>query len=86
MDGNALYAERFSSEEHAVLQAVRERTSDLYPGRAHMLSGAVQGQLLGMLVSMTGASRVLEVRVCVRVKEGEAGRGGGWGEVRETDR
>ena len=78
MDGNALYAERFSSEEHAVLQAVRERTSDLYPGRAHMLSGAVQGQLLGMLVSMIGASRVLEVCVCVRACERGGGREGGW--------
>jgi predicted O-methyltransferase YrrM len=61
MDENALYAERFSSAEHPVLTRVREQTLELLPGRAHMLSGVVQGQLLGMLASMVRARRVLDV-------------------------
>jgi predicted O-methyltransferase YrrM len=61
MDANALYAERFSSAEHPVLTRVREQTLELLPGRAHMLSGVVQGQLLGMLASMVRARRVLDV-------------------------
>ena len=61
MDANAVYAERFSTGEHEALAAVRERTRGALPERAHMLSGAVQGQLLGMLAALSNARRVLEV-------------------------
>mmetsp|Transcript_38166 Transcript_38166/g.56057 ORF Transcript_38166/g.56057 Transcript_38166/m.56057 type:complete len:349 (+) Transcript_38166:3-1049(+) len=61
MDASALYAERFTSAEHPSLKEVRERTAQQLPGRTHMLSGAVQGQLLGMLASLSGARDVLEL-------------------------
>lgn len=58
---HAMYAEQLSSPEPPHLAAVRARTAAALPGRAHMLSSAVQGEMLAMLVALGGARRVLEV-------------------------
>ncbi|GAB0490896.1 hypothetical protein MMPV_002136 [Pyropia vietnamensis] len=55
------YADAFTAAEDPAAVAVREVTDASAPGRAHMLSGRSQGALLAMLVSLTAASRVLEV-------------------------
>lgn len=58
---HAMYAEQLSSPEPPHLAEVRERTSAALPGRAHMLSSAVQGEMLAMLVALSSANRVLEI-------------------------
>ena len=55
------YLRRVGSAEPPAFAALREETRALYPGGAHMVSGAQQGRLLHTLVRLSRASRVLEV-------------------------
>lgn len=54
------YIIEHSSPEHEALQWIRKQTN-LRTNHARMLSGPVQGALLGMLVHMSGAERILEI-------------------------
>lgn len=54
------YAARFSAPESELLRQLREDTERTV-ARAHMLSGPLQGALLKMLVSMSGARRAIEI-------------------------
>eukprot|EP00752_Nemacystus_decipiens_P009655 g8626.t1 len=55
------YASRHSKAESSCLTKVREDTSRSQPGGAHMMSGHLQGQLLKLLVKLSGAKRVLDI-------------------------
>ena len=54
-------AEPRCSPEPERFVELRDETVQLWPGGAHMVSGAQQGRLLHMLVRLSRASRVLEV-------------------------
>jgi caffeoyl-CoA O-methyltransferase len=54
------YAEQFSAPLDAVQKQVEQHTQQHHP-HAHMLSGAVQGQLLQMISSMLQPERILEI-------------------------
>jgi predicted O-methyltransferase YrrM/tRNA G18 (ribose-2'-O)-methylase SpoU len=55
------YAEAHSMAEPPLLTELRERTAQVQPQAAHMLSSTVQGRLLKFLVQAMGAKRVLEI-------------------------
>ena len=55
------YATHLSTPEPPLLRTLLERTAQQWPKGQHMLSGALQGRLLHMLVRATRAKRVLEV-------------------------
>ena len=55
------YAESRCSAEPARFAALRDETRVVFPGGAHMVSGAQQGRLLHTLVRTSRATRVLEV-------------------------
>lgn len=61
IDKDSKYADEFSSTRSELLHEIREISDDLFPGRSHMLSGAMQGALLAMLVRIAGCKRVLEL-------------------------
>lgn len=54
------YAERFSSPENEVLQAL-SRETDAHVGRSQMLSGHLQGGFLAMISHMVRPKRILEI-------------------------
>lgn len=54
------YITEHSSPEHEALQWIRKQTN-LRTNHARMLSGHIQGSLLGMLVHMSGAEKILEI-------------------------
>jgi predicted O-methyltransferase YrrM len=54
-------AEGLCSPEPAAFAALRDETREIWPGGAHMVSGAQQGLLLHTLVRLSRAARVLEV-------------------------
>jgi caffeoyl-CoA O-methyltransferase len=55
-----LYAEKFSSAEDDLLQAINLHTSQTHP-HAHMLSGHVQGSFLSLLSRLLKPKRILEI-------------------------
>lgn len=54
------YAERYTSEEDAILKEVSDFTKKHHP-KAHMMSGHLQGKLLEMLSCMIRPGRILEI-------------------------
>jgi predicted O-methyltransferase YrrM len=54
------YAQRFTTGLDALLQKIEQETAERHP-EAHMLSGALQGQLLRQLSYMIRPRRVLEI-------------------------
>ena len=56
-----LLAERRCSAEPPAFAALRDETRQVFPGGAHMVSGAQQGRMLHALVRLARAERVLEV-------------------------
>jgi predicted O-methyltransferase YrrM len=54
------YAQRFTTGLDALLQRIERETAERHP-EAHMLSGALQGQLLRQLSFMVRPQRVLEI-------------------------
>lgn len=56
------YCERHTTEEPPLLIALREETERKYtPGAARMISGALQGRILAMIVSLSNAKDILEL-------------------------
>ncbi|CAM9111661.1 unnamed protein product [Ectocarpus sp. 4 AP-2014] len=55
------YASRHSEPESPCLAGVREATNKAQPGGAHMVSGHLQGELLKLLTTLSGAKRVLDI-------------------------
>ena len=56
------YTERYSSPEPELLHTLRNETIDAYGiNAARMVSGHLQGRILKLIASMTGAKRVLEL-------------------------
>jgi predicted O-methyltransferase YrrM len=54
------YAERFTSRLGTLLQKIERETAEKHP-EAHMLSGALQGQVLRQLSLMVRPRRILEI-------------------------
>lgn len=55
------FADAFSDAEDPLLVEVRERTVEMFPSRARMMSSHAQALFLKMMVQMSGAKRVLEI-------------------------
>ncbi|CAM9242219.1 unnamed protein product [Ectocarpus sp. 12 AP-2014] len=55
------YASRHSEPESPCLAGVRAATNKAQPGGAHMVSGHLQGELLKLLTTLSGAKRVLDI-------------------------
>ena len=56
------YCERHTTQEPSLLTSLREETEMKYtPGAARMISGALQGRILSMIVSLSNAQEILEL-------------------------
>lgn len=61
LDGLNTYCERYSEPESELLRDLRDETAKMHPHATRMVSGALQGRLLNALVSISGATSILEL-------------------------
>jgi predicted O-methyltransferase YrrM len=54
------YAERFTTQQHELLENIHKQTLASHP-HAHMLSSTLQGQLLGFISTMLQPTYILEI-------------------------